>query len=435
MSTLVSVASLNTAALLYASALNKLSLANKAVSAAFVRVGRSVGSPLLANCENMMRLQDQLDDHVQSLSVSYILGKGSLFGADPKQSKVQALFRNRRKTDIATIFRRWVYILRGLLAWHVSADSVRLRCGASLRAVVQNPSTPFVVSNKDHDDAPVRHGEGQLPPQHEQSRQDAVTADIEAVVAQQRSVTRSVPNAPSADAVLEVDWQLVMSKSGLQSQLAAMQVSIAANERAQNELRAADAQLDKRVAGSEARIAEHHQRLAELEERRHIQSAQLDILHNLQHKPAQLLFYRTLLINIESVFLSCKAVMGGFVDLGGDAASSKALTGAAKATKVCGAVLSLLPGGALINGAANLTAAAFEHANASRRHNIVTQLSKKGVAGGERCCASTDCSICGATRAAGASRTDGRRQQQWRWLPFVPEIDVWCGRGICNKWR
>jgi hypothetical protein len=72
--------------------------------------------------------------------------------------------------------------------------------------------------------------------------------------------------------------------------------------------------------------------------------------------------------------------MGGFVDLGGDAASdaasSKALMGAAKATKVCGTVLSLLPGGALIKGAANLTAAALEQTNASRRQNIVTQLGK-----------------------------------------------------------
>jgi hypothetical protein len=155
-----------------------------------------------------------------------------------------------------------------------------------------------------------------------------------------------------------------------------MQAAIAANDRAQLELRAADAQLDSRVAANATLIAEHHERLAELEQRRHVQSTQLDILRALQHKPAQLLFYRTLLINIEAVFLSCKAVMGGFVDLGGDAASSKALTGAAKATKVCGTVLSLLPGGALIKGAANLTAAALEQANASRRQNIVTQLGK-----------------------------------------------------------
>jgi GTPase SAR1 family protein len=205
--------------------------------------------------------------------------------------------------------------------------------------------------------------------------------DVGSVVAQQRSVMRAPTKSPgttitAAPVVLDVDWQLVLSQSGLQSQLASMQAAIAANDRAQLELRAADAQLDSRVAANATLIAEHHERLAELEQHRHIQSTQLDILRALQHKPAQLLFYRTLLINMEAVFLSCKAVMGGFVDLGGDAASSKALTGAAKATKVCGTVLSLLPGGALIKGAANLTAAALEQANASRRQNIVMQLGK-----------------------------------------------------------
>jgi hypothetical protein len=123
-------------------------------------------------------------------------------------------------------------------------------------------------------------------------------------------------------------------------------------------------------------IAEHEKRLSELEERRHIQAAQFDVLRALQSKPAQLMFYRKLLIAIEAVFLSCKAVTGGFVELGGDAASSKALTGAAKAIKVCGALLSLLPGGALIKGAAGITSAALEQANATRRSAIVAQLGK-----------------------------------------------------------
>jgi prefoldin subunit 5 len=41
--------------------------------------------------------------------------------------------------------------------------------------------------------------------------------------------------------VLEIDWQLAMSKSGVRDELAAMQAAIAAIERAQAELRTADA--------------------------------------------------------------------------------------------------------------------------------------------------------------------------------------------------
>jgi hypothetical protein len=244
--------------------------------------------------------------------------------------------------------------------------------------------------------------------------------------------------------VLEVDWQLVMSKSGLQNQLASMQASIAANERAQHELRAADAQLDKRVAANAARIAEHQQRLAELEERRHIQSAQLDILRDLQNKPAQLLFYRTLLINIEAVFVSCKAAMGGFVDLGGDAASNKALTGAAKATKVCGAVLSLLPGGALIKGAANLTAAAFEQANAARRQNIVTQLSKS-VTQAEASQVASDVAhrltVAFATQLEMLAPVEQTGEGNSGGSGFMSFLKTTCGVGgktgsrVCDEWR
>jgi ankyrin repeat protein len=221
------------------------------------------------------------------------------------------------------------------------------------------------------------------PQQHQREQRRAdIAHDIDAVVAQQRGVTRATSDAssaasaaaPSAPVVLEVDWQLVMSKSGLQSKLESMQAEIAANVCAQSDLRAAVALLDKRVDANASLIAEHEKRLADLAERRDVQSAQVDILRSLQNKPPQLLFYRKLLINLEAVFLSCMAVVGGFVSLGGDAASSKALAGAAKATKVCGTVLSLLPGGALIKGAATLTAAALEQANASRRQNIVSQL-------------------------------------------------------------
>jgi hypothetical protein len=214
------------------------------------------------------------------------------------------------------------------------------------------------------------------------TRDDDVAA---AIVAAQRRFARPVTadavvgasaSTSSATMTLEVDWAAMLDRSGVQNQLTALAAQLAAGERAQDELRAAAKSLDKRVAGNDAKLAEHAARIAELEERHEAQSAQLNILQSLQNQPNQLLFYRTLMINLESVFLSCKAVAGGFVDAGGDAANNKTLTGAAKALKVCGAVLSLAPGGSLIKGAANITAAALEQANAARRQGVIERLAK-----------------------------------------------------------
>jgi hypothetical protein len=198
-------------------------------------------------------------------------------------------------------------------------------------------------------------------------------AAVQALVAQQQEVSRS-DNTDGA--VLDVDWKLILDKTGIHSRLAAMQASIAASESAQRALRDANKALDGRVAANAAAIREHEHRIAQLEEQREVQSAQVSMLQSLESKPDHLLFYHTLQINIEAVFLSCKAVAGGFVDLGGDALSNRALTGTSNAIKVCGALLSLAPGGAIIKGVANVGAAALEHANSTRRQNIAHKLGK-----------------------------------------------------------
>ena len=64
------------------------------------------------------------------------------------------------------------------------------------------------------------------------------------------------------------------------------------------------------------------------------QQHQLKALETLKESPNRLLFYRTLLILIESVWVSVKAASGGFTQAGGDAGKSSTVANCAKAVKV-----------------------------------------------------------------------------------------------------
>lgn len=177
-------------------------------------------------------------------------------------------------------------------------------------------------------------------------------SDAQQLVEEQRAVSHalSMPSSSAgAVAVLDINWALILDQAGILHHLTSMQVSIEASELAQQKLRADNAALDARIASHAEMISKHDKRIRQLEERREVQSAQLHVLRALAEKPNHLLFYRTVLINIEAVFLSCKTISGGFVDLGGDALNSKVLTSAATTVKVCGALLSLENGKLLVS--------------------------------------------------------------------------------------
>lgn len=113
---------------------------------------------------------------------------------------------------------------------------------------------------------------------------------------------------------------------------------------------------------------------AQLEQAQAAQNSQRDALQKLASRPNHLLFYRALLILIESVFVSCKALAGGFVALGGDAAASHEARGAATALRVCGALLSLAPCGSLLQAGASLAAATVAGRDDARRTAIATHI-------------------------------------------------------------
>mmetsp|Transcript_5012 Transcript_5012/g.8104 ORF Transcript_5012/g.8104 Transcript_5012/m.8104 type:complete len:498 (+) Transcript_5012:953-2446(+) len=106
------------------------------------------------------------------------------------------------------------------------------------------------------------------------------------------------------------------------------------------------------------------------------QQHQLDALKTLKKSPNRLLFYRTLLILIESVWVSVKAASGRFTQAGGDAGKSSTVANCAKAVKVLGAVLSLAPMGGIVKAAANAGASAMSSANDARQAQICAHLNR-----------------------------------------------------------
>ena len=127
-------------------------------------------------------------------------------------------------------------------------------------------------------------------------------------------------------------------------------------EQMHHEIYSAIAALGQRVDSNAAQIAQHEQQLRQLARAQETNLLHQTAVKSFAKRPSHLLFYRTLMIMIESTFLSCKAVQGGFVQMGGHAAQQDTLNNVAKGVRVCGALLSLAPGGSFLKSGAKVVA-------------------------------------------------------------------------------
>merc|ERR1712000_794424 len=134
--------------------------------------------------------------------------------------------------------------------------------------------------------------------------------------------------------------------------------------------------VNDNVSYTRQQVKANSKRLAALEQSQAAQQHQLKALETLNESPNRLLFYRTLLILIESVWVSVKAASGGFTQAGGDAGKSSTVANCAKAVKVLGAVLSLAPMGGIVKAAANAGASAMSSANDARQAQICAHLNR-----------------------------------------------------------
>ena len=193
----------------------------------------------------------------------------------------------------------------------------------------------------------------------------------------------SSSSSAAASSVLDLDAAKLTSPAALAAERARSEAAIAAASQARARFEDELQELKRKVVGHDDLLAQHSAEIARLDARvreaalrQSSESMFADGLAHFNANESQLLCYRYLTITLEALFVSCKAASGGFVDLGGAAGGSSALANSAKATRVCGAFLSLLPFGSVAKAAAELVASGLEQANAVRRDGIVSTLNK-----------------------------------------------------------
>lgn len=128
-----------------------------------------------------------------------------------------------------------------------------------------------------------------------------------------------------------IDWRQVVQ---IKDEFDRINEHLASRDQLCTEMRRTIANVDSKVDANRARLAELQKRLVQVEQNQLVEQRQREALQNLQSKPNHLLFYRTILISLESLFVSCKALAGGFVALGGDTSASASARGAANMIKV-----------------------------------------------------------------------------------------------------
>jgi hypothetical protein len=159
--------------------------------------------------------------------------------------------------------------------------------------------------------------------------------DLEAkqiVLTQQRIAFAPQPASQGTDQQLIcIDWRQVVQ---IKDEFDRINEHLASRDLLCNEMRKTIASVDNKVEANRTRLAELQKRLVQVEQNQAVEQRQREALQQLQSKPNHLLFFRTLLISLESLFVSCKAIAGGFVQLGGDTSASASARGAANMIRV-----------------------------------------------------------------------------------------------------
>lgn len=199
------------------------------------------------------------------------------------------------------------------------------------------------------------------------------------------------------EAPVTYNWRAMVDAKGVQS-------DIDTCTKLAQQLKVLEAQLHAQIDGLGQRVDGNSARLDECEQQLHavIQAQDAAALHSralakYKNFPNRLMCYRLLATMNEMPFLSCKAAVGGYVEAGGktddrdcflrmmvvlvvflhpinqtgDASKSLGLERTAKVIRVCGAILSLVPGGTLLKAGTKVVAGAVDAANEVKRTNFI----------------------------------------------------------------